>query len=280
MEEKRGYVMGPEIDVLVVDDNASIRELLVQSLAPLARVEAVGSGLEALARAQKQVPDLVVCDYRMPGLSGMELLGKLSGMAPRAAVVMLASRADIAGPLAGCSAKVEEFIEKPFFIDEATPRLKRVLDRVVLGKATREAADSTSVRGTLSQMSVVDLLQTLDIGRKSCSLVLTRDGQRSEMQFHDGQLVHATLGTLTGEAAVYKAVAWTDGVFLIDFERRECPRTVTHSTQSVLLEALRLFDEAQRDGETLERSSEPGCGAAFAPASTAASTSAVGFGAA
>jgi len=168
---------------------------------------------------------------------------------------MMASRSDIAGPLAGTGPLVEEFIEKPFFVDEATARIKRVLERVELGKATREAAESTSVRGTLAQMSVVDLLQTLDIGRKSCSLVLTRNGQRAEMQFHDGQLVHATLngtpngtpgGTLTGEDAVYKVVSWTDGAFLIDFERRECPRTITHSTQSVLLEALRIFDEAQR----------------------------------
>jgi len=268
--------MGPEIDVLVVDDNASIRELLLKSLSPLATVHAVASASEALRRAETQAPDLVVCDYRMPGLSGLELLGKLAGAFPRAAVVMMASRADLAGPLSGCGPMVEEVIEKPFFVDEATARIKRVLDRVVLGKATREAADSTSVRGTLAQMSVMDLLQTLDIGRKSCILVLTRDGQRSEMLFHDGQLVHATLGALSGESAVYKVVAWNDGAFRIDFERRECPRTVTRSTQSVLMEALRLFDEAQRDGETEESSPESRSGGAFTPA-TAGPASAFGF---
>ena len=76
------------------------------------------------------------------------------------------------------------------------------------------------------------------------------------MQFHNGQLVHATFGNLIGEAAVYVLVAWTEGVFLIDFERVECPRTITHSTQSVLLEALRRFDESQRDAEAL-RSTRP-----------------------
>ena len=266
--------MGPEIDVLVVDDNASIRELLLKSLSRLASVHAVGSAAEALRRTETQAPDLVVCDYRMPGLSGLELLGKLASACPQAAVVMLASRADIAGPLAGCGPMVEEFIEKPFFVDEATARIKRVLDRVVLSKATREAGDSTSVRGTLAQMSVMDLLQTLDIGRKSCILLLTRNGQRCEMIFHDGQLVHATMGSLGGEPAVYKVVAWTDGAFRIDFERRECSRTVTRSTQSVLMEALRLFDEAQRDGDTEESS---GVGSGFASSSTAAPASAFGF---
>ncbi len=286
--------MNPQIDVMVVDDNPWIRELLVQSLSPLVQVRAVGNPLEALRQAQTQAPDLVVCDYRMPELSGVDLLGKLSGCLSRATVVMMASRSDIAGPLAGTGRLVEEFIEKPFFVDEATARIKRVLERVELGKATREAAESTSVRGTLAQMSVVDLLQTLDIGRKSCSLVLTRNGQRAEMQFHDGQLVHATLndtpngtpggtlngtpngtpgGTLTGEDAVYKVVSWTDGAFLIDFERRECPRTITHSTQSVLLEALRIFDEAQRGDEA----PDAGGGASFPSDSSSSPAHVFGF---
>jgi FixJ family two-component response regulator len=289
--------MNPEIDVLVVDDNASIRELLFQALSPMVKVRTFGSPLEALRQVQTQAPDLVVCDYRMPELSGVDLLGKLAGCLSRATVVMMASRADISGPLAGSNPLVEEFIEKPFFIDEATARIKRVLERVELGKATREAADSTSVRGTLAQMSVVDLLQTLDIGRKSCSLVVTRNGRRAEMQFHDGQLVHATLstgtgntgtgntgtggtatgGSLSGEAAVYEVVSWNDGAFLIDFERRECPRTITHSTQSVLLEALRIFDETQREGEAPEGASGPGCGSAFASAPSASPAHAVGF---
>ena len=240
-------MMGRGIDILVVDDNASIRDLLRHSLEPLGRVETVGSGSEALARAEKQAPDLVVCDYRMPGLNGVELLAKLERLAPGAALVMMASRADIGGPLAGNRAMAEEFIEKPFFIEDATARIKRVVDRVVLGRATREAADSTSVRGTLAQMSVMDLLQTLDIGRKSCVLVLSREGESGEMFFHDGQLAHATLGAVSGEAAVYQMVGWNEGSFRIDFERRDCPRTITHSTQSVLMEALRIFDEAQRD---------------------------------
>lgn len=251
-EEMEVHVMVQGTHILLVDDNPSIRELLVQSLSPLASVQACGSAEEALRRAKKQAPDLILCDYRMPGLSGLELLAKLRISFPRVAVVILASRADISGPLAGCSPWVEEFIEKPFFLEDAITRIKRVLHRVELSKAAREGADSTSVRGTLQQMSVVDLLQTLDIGRKSCRLELTHAGEQSEMHFRDGQLIHATLGNLSGEAAVQRVVGWTEGVFVIDFERVECPRTINHSTQSVLLEALRLFDESQRDAEAPE----------------------------
>ncbi len=262
--------MGQGTQVLLVDDNPAIRRLLLESISPLATVHAFGSAAEALRRAEKQTPDLIISDYRMPGLSGLELLAQLHISFPRVAVVMLASRADITGPLAGSSPLVEEFIEKPFFLEEAMIRIKRVLDRVALGKATREAADSTSVRGTLAQMSVVDLMQTLDIGRKTCRLMLSHDELACQMQFHDGQLIHATLGNVIGEAAAYAAVAWTEGAFVIDFERDECQRTITHSTQSVLLEALRRFDESQRDAEAPKRPPEPSRGAPFAAAPAAA----------
>jgi len=244
--------MGQDTHILLVDDNATIREMLMQALSALATIHACASAAEAVSLAEKQTPDLIISDYRMPGLSGLELLAKLRISFPRVAVLMLASRADISGPLAGSSPWVEEFIEKPFFLDDAMTRIKRVLHRVSLSKAAREGADSTSVRGTLSQMSVVDLLQTLDIGRKSCRLKLIHAGEQCEMHFRDGQLIHATLDSLSGEAAVYKVVGWPEGVFVIDFERVECPRTVNHSTQSVLLEALRRFDESQRDSDAPE----------------------------
>jgi CheY-like chemotaxis protein len=249
------------INVLLVDDNPYIRDLLMESLGPLGNVASCANAAEALSRAAERRLDLIVCDYRMPGPCGLELLAKLRRSFPNLAAVLLASRADLNGPLSDCSTLVEELIEKPFFIADATARIKRVYDRISLGKATREAADSSSVRGTLAQMSVVDLLQTLDIGRKSCRLTISREGQQSEMDFESGQLLHATCGELSGEAAVYAVVAWAEGTFQIDFEQSECTRTITHSTQSVLLEALRRFDEAERDSAAAGTV----CGAARAP---------------
>jgi hypothetical protein len=71
---------------------------------------------------------------------------------------------------------------------------------------------------------------------------------------------------VSGEAAVYAVVAWTEGTFLIDFERGVCPRTIHHSTQSVLMEALRRFDESQRDSAAAGTM----CGPALAPVAAAA----------
>lgn len=240
----------PVLDVLLVDDNAAIRDLLVSALCPLARVTACGDVDEALRRSQQQAPDLVISDYRMPGRNGLELLATLQTRNPVACVVLLAARADIAGPLAACNAHVEEFIEKPFLVDEAVARIQKILHRITLSKTAQQALASTaSFRGTLEQMSVVDLVQTVDLGRKSCRIALISPTQeRAELFFLDGQLRHATLGESMGEEAVYVVAGWSVGNFQIDFSRFESPHTVQHSTQSVLMEAMRRFDEEHRDG--------------------------------
>ena len=62
--------------------------------------------------------------------------------------------------------------------------------------------------GSLAQMNVIDLLQSLDLGHKSCLLTLTNDGDRCEIYFTDGQINHAVYGALKGDDAVYKVLGW------------------------------------------------------------------------
>jgi hypothetical protein len=102
----------------------------------------------------------------------------------------------------------------------------------------------TGVMGTLKQMSVVDVLQTLEIGKKSARVdVHLGDGDKGTLHIHDGQIVHATTNTLTGEKAVFALVRKRDGLFRIHYEREACVTNVTRPTQFVLLEAMRQIDE-------------------------------------
>jgi hypothetical protein len=113
----------------------------------------------------------------------------------------------------------------------------------------REAPGAAVLRGSLTQMNVMDLLQSLDMGRKTCSLTLSNNGDRCKMFFTDGQINHAVYDKLQGDEAVYKVLAWTGGNFEIDFNGSSREQSVTQSTQGLLLEGLRLLDEANRDSE-------------------------------
>jgi hypothetical protein len=139
-------------------------------------------------------------------------------------------------------------VEKPFFLKEATQRIKRVIDKIALEKMAKSTASDGVLRGNLTQMNVIDLVQSLEMGRKSCALTLTNDNEKCEMYFSEGQVTHAAYGALTGDPAVFKVLRWTGGNFQVNFEGKTKQQTTSLNTQGLLMEGLRLLDEAQRDG--------------------------------
>jgi len=239
------------VKVLVVDDNPMVLGMLKNSLSAIATVSTATDGADALLKAVDEPPDLVIADYTMAAMDGRALFEKLKGRAStsKIPVILMASKADITDKLKMLQDQVEDFLEKPFFIREASARVKKVVDKIALEKMAREAPGEGVLRGSLQQMNIMDLLQSLEMGHKTCSLMLTNNGERCEMFFSDGQVNHAVYGAIKGDDAVYKALAWTNGSFQIDFTGRSGEQTCTRSTQGLLMEGLRLIDEANRDQE-------------------------------
>jgi DNA-binding response OmpR family regulator len=243
--------MPSNVKVLLVDDNPMILELLRQALAHFCTVQTLSDGGDALLKAIEEKPDLIIADYVMHGLDGRQLLQKIKARSATATipVVLMASKADINEKLKVLQDTVEDFVEKPFFVKEAAARFKKLVDKISLEKMAREAPAEGVLRGSLAQMNVLDLLQSLDMGRKTCALTLTNNGDNCKMFFADGQINHATYGNLKGDGAVYKVLTWTEGSFEIDFKGSSKEQTITQSTQGLLLEGLRLLDESHRDTE-------------------------------
>jgi CheY-like chemotaxis protein len=242
--------MANEVKLLLVDDNPMVLGMLQHALAPFARVMAAGDAADALLKAVDDPPELVVCDYRMPGMDGRQLVEKLKSRPATAnfSAILLASRADIDERLSPQDA-ADDYIAKPFFLKEATRRIKRTVDRIALEKMAKTAPSDGVVRGNLLQMNVIDLMQSLEMGRKSCQLKLNNAGEKCEVFFVEGQVKHATYGSLLGDEAVFKVLRWTGGNFELNFEGKTDQETTRLNTQGLLMEGLRLLDESQRDAE-------------------------------
>jgi len=239
--------MSSNVKILLVDDNPMVLGMLRQSLSALAEISTASDAADALLKAVDELPDLMVSDYRMPGMDGRQLLEKLKSRPATAgiAVILMASKVDLSDRLS-LQDPVEDYLEKPFFLKDATRKIKRVVDRIALEKLSKTASDGV-LRGNLSQMNVVDLVQSLEMGRKSCQLTMTNGDEKCEMYFAGGQVKHAVYGSVTGDEAVFKVLRWTDGNFQINFEGKTTQETTTLNTQGILMEGLRLLDEAQRD---------------------------------
>lgn len=244
--------MPDNLKILLVDDNPMVLNLLRSELAELAPVTTASDGADALLKAVNEMPDLIVSDFQMPGLNGRQLVETIRQRPTTSKIpcVIMATRTDISEKLRGIQGSVEDLVEKPFFLKDATARIKRVLDKIALEKMAREAPGETVLRGTLAQMNVIDLLQSLEMGRKTCALTIANNGDQCELYFNEGQINHAVYGGLRGDDAVYKVLTWTVGNFQIDFDGSSAEQTTTKTTQGLLMEGLRLLDEANRDGET------------------------------
>jgi CheY-like chemotaxis protein len=240
--------MANDVKLLLVEDNPMVLGMLQHALSPLAAVTAASESADALLKAVDDPPDLVVCDYRLPGMDGRQLIEKLKSR-PKTAVfsaVLMANKADIVERLSPQDA-ADDYLEKPFFLRDAVRRIKRMIDRIALEKMAKTAPSDGVVRGNLAQMNVIDLMQSLEMGRKSCRLTLSKDSDKCEVFFAEGQVKHATYGELVGDEAVFKVLRWTGGSFELDFEGTTDKETTQLNTQGLLMEGLRLLDESARD---------------------------------
>ena len=268
--------MPDNVKLLVVDDNPMVLGMLQQALSPMAKVTTATDAADALLKAVDDVPDLLLCDYRMPGMDGRQLVEKLKSRPATAnfSTVLMANKADIAERLSPQDA-ADDYLEKPFFLKDAMRRVKRMIDRIALEKMAKTAPSDGVVRGSLSQMNVIDLMQSLEMGRKSCKLSLSNQGDKCEVYFAEGQVKHATYGSLVGDPAVFKVLRWTGGNFQLDFDGKTDKETTQLNTQGLLMEGLRLLDESSRDGggeaeAAAAPAAEPAPVAASSPARPAA----------
>jgi CheY-like chemotaxis protein len=241
------------VQVLIVDDNPLIRELMCRGMEPHCSVISASDGADALLKSIDNPPDLIVSDFRMPGLDGRQLFEKLKGRENTRDIpfVFVASRGDIEEKLRpSVGSGVEDFIPKPFFIADLVRQTKKIVDRLHLEKMQKHAARPGVIQGRLEEMSVTELMQSLEMGQKSCRLTLRHAGELAELFFTAGQCRHAQLGAAEGDAVVYQTIAWPEGEFEIDFGAGSDRETTTHSTTGLLMEAMRLMDEANQSVES------------------------------
>ncbi len=242
---------GKSVKLLLAEDNPLVRDLIVKGLEPFCEVDTSSDGADALLKVIDTLPDVILCDYKMPGLDGRQLFEKLRAREATRHIpfLFMASRPDIEERLRPLVDGVEDFIPKPFLIKDLVRISKKVLDRLHLEKLQKRASRPGVIQGRLEEMSMIDLMQSLEMGQKSCRLIVQHKGEQGELYFAGGQCRDAKSGGAEGDAAVYKVVLWTAGEFEIDFNAANASTrtTTTRNTTGLLMEAMRLMDEANRD---------------------------------
>ena len=121
--------------ILVVDDERAVRESLRRALELEGyEIELAGDGSEALYRLEStDEPDAMILDVLMPGVDGLEVCRRLRGTGSKLPVLMLTARTEVEDRVAGLDAGADDYVTKPFALEELLARVRALLRRTTDG---------------------------------------------------------------------------------------------------------------------------------------------------
>jgi len=199
----------------------------------------------ALSDFKYVLPDVLMTPLDDPG-SGDSILFRLLSVNPlmeQVPVVILAS-GDSGERRQALRMGLTNLVFPPYEPEELILSTRLAIDR---------HRDENRLFGSLSQLSVPELFQTVEVGRRSGVIVLKHGRHSGTVWFRDGTIVRGELDDETGDIkGLYEMIGWEEGTFEADFTHYPPPGDFEVTPSGLLLEAMRLQDEARRDREQSE----------------------------
>jgi CheY-like chemotaxis protein len=239
--------------LLVDGDPKSLRVMEVSLKKAGFSVTTAIHGRDALEKCQISPPDLILSDTKMPEMDGFELCRRLKedDKFKGTPFIFLTGQKSVEYKVRGLELGVEDYLTKPIYIKEIVTRVKILLQKKEKERLERKD-QKASFAGNLTDMGVVDLVQTLEMGKKSGALRIDGKGGKSAVvYFRDGKIQDCEVGKLAGENAFYRLLNWQEGEFAIEFKPIEREEKIAASTQGLLMEGMRRIDEWGRIVEQL-----------------------------
>ena len=173
--------------ILIVDDEPSNRKILVQELTHKGfAVDTAGGGSEALAKIESAPPDLVILDYMMPDLSGLEVLNELRKMGNDTPVIMITAYGSVERAVEAMKVGAYDFITRPFDPDHIELVIRKALERQVLKREVDVLSEESRDRYHLIVGESQKMKRAVEIARKAAAshstvLLLGESGTGKEL---------------------------------------------------------------------------------------------------
>lgn len=247
------------IKILVVDDEENIRHLLRLTFEDDFEVKEARDGEDALEAALSWKPDMVISDIMMPKLDGYGLYRKLKGRPETAGVpfVFLSAKKDVEERVVGLEMGADDYITKPFSVKELRAKVRSII------KKAKDLQARGSLEGLLSEVDLVEVVQLLEMGRKTGMLILDTGESTGKIYFVEGRPLYAKTEQWTGKDAFFTMLSWREGRFRLDPAEKDVKGNIDGTRgQELLMEGVRLVDEMTEavrclpPGETVLKSME------------------------
>jgi CheY-like chemotaxis protein len=232
--------MAPRHKLLLLDDDEQMLELykeLLQQLPSQPEVTVSDSGARAIALLESEPFSLLITDLRMPKMDGLQVLTIVRRKYPQLRIIVLTGVVDEEYRSRAYALGVDLFWQKPGSEEEFA--LFKDCIESLLG---REAAGDSGFRGMQSK-SLVDLIQLECLSQSSSVLRISQGTSVGKIWIKEGEIIDSSAGDMTGEEAFREILSWKTGNFEILPTESDHVRTITNSTQGLLLDSAQAMDE-------------------------------------
>jgi two-component system OmpR family response regulator len=132
--------------VLIVDDEPNIRDLLATSLRFAGyEIQTAANGAQAVAAVIESEPDIILLDVMLPDMNGFSVTKKLRGSGIQAPILFLTARDDVEDKITGLTVGGDDYLTKPFSLDEVVARIQAILRRTKTVDAETAVIDAGAV---------------------------------------------------------------------------------------------------------------------------------------
>jgi len=242
--------------ILLVDDEKnfllSLKDMLKANEDEFT-IRTAGDGKEATKIIDSESIDLVVTDLNMPEMDGFELMAHISQVNPEMPVIAMTAYGtpEMESRLRNMGAF--QYIEKPIDFDSLLHKIK-------------EGLKTGSTKGHVAGISLPSFMQLLELDKKTCTLRVKAGKKKGDMYFHQGELIEAKTGKLTGQDAAFEIINWDDSEIEIEntCKMEVDDRTINVPMGFLLIESARMKDEQNKppeeeeEAETKEEDVSPG----------------------
>src|SRR6188472_1560276 len=235
--------------LLVDGDTRSMRVLEVSLRKAGFTVTTAVSVNDALDKLELTPPDLIISETSFPDGDGFELRRRVRATPDWAEIpfIFLTAEGSIENKIKGLELGVDDYLTKPIYIKEIVTRINILLQKRQRLRFEERKDGHTRFAGRVADMPVVDVIQTIEISRKSGVIQFTGDrGLQATIYFRDGRVIDAEAGALQGEDAIYRLLTWNEGEFEVVFRTVRRREVITTSSQGLLMEGMRRLDEWSR----------------------------------
>ncbi|HNW59754.1 MAG TPA: DUF4388 domain-containing protein [bacterium] len=198
----------------------------------------------ALEQALAERPLLILSEVAQEGIDGIALFQQVRAhpVLKEMPFVFTTRQLELEERLKLLTLEIDDLIAKPYYPEEVVARVESILRESAVLTAG-EAASLQGFTGSLEEMTLIDLIQTLELGKKSATLHLVQEPEEGYVFVDQGVVIDAVLGEHPPEEALLKMMIWLQGYFELTMQPVQREPRITRSNRDLLQAGAQRLQE-------------------------------------